>query len=309
MITSLNTKNTLPLRWEDILKNKDINDIFSYDGINNYTSSQLKNNDFDFENIMIDNDYQNEDKEDKNDKKDENNLHRVILSTPFSARSVISYGLMVFAKDTKRWVIVRDKHTTEYILLMKGYYRSTFTKLLLSKLTPEESQNIKMILTSTIDVFTDIYLNDLNLEKSGLLYAIVRMSESRKDILQIIDNLDVSNNTLPWTWPKGRIQNYYFKETDFQCAIREFKEEVEIDLPPSILNSDNYIEEHTSTLTGRKLESRFWIYVIPNELELHKPINHPEVSDRIWVDTETCIKLIPKASNHITLFKKVINST
>lgn len=318
MITS---KNILPSRWEDILKNKSINDIFSHNGINNYTSVSTKINidyDFDSDNIIVNNDniidfdsdniiVNNDHYDDNND--NNNNLHRIIVSAPFNIRTIISYGLMVFAKDTKRWVIVRDKHTIEYVLLMKGYYRSTFTKLLLSKITIEESIIIRKCLTNTIDVFVDIYLNNLKLEKNGLLYAIVRMAESRNNILEILDNINISNNTLSWTWPKGRIQNYYFKETDFECALREFKEEVEIDLPPSILNSDNYIEEHITTLTGRKLESRFWIYVIPKELELHKPVDHSEVCDRIWVDTETCIKLIPKAINHINLFKKVITNT
>jgi hypothetical protein len=293
-------KNILSSRWEDILKNKEINDIFSIDGINNYTNSSAKIN---MDDIAMDNNIM------VNDITLDNDSRRIIVSTPFNIRTVTSYGLMVFAKDTKRWVIVRDKHNAEYILIIKGYYRPTFTKFLLSKITPEESKTIKDCLTSTIDVFIDLYLNKLNLEKNGLLYAIVRMAESRNNILEMINNLDISNNTLPWTWPKGRIQHHVFKETDFECAIREFKEEVEIDLPPSILNSDKYIEENIVTLTGRKLESRFWIYVIPNELELHKPINNPEVCDRIWVDTETCVKLIPKAMNHINLFKKVINST
>ena len=303
-------KNVLPSKWEEILKNKDINNIFSCDGINNYTISPTKINvEYDFDNITTSNITGNDNYNNNANNNDTNNLHRIIISTPFNTRTVISYGLMVFAKDTKRWVIVRDKHTSEYILLIKGYYRSTFTRFLLSKITPEESKIIKNCLSNTIDVFIDLYINHLKLEKNGLLYAIVRMAESKNNILKIIEDLDISCNTLPWTWPKGRIQNYYFKETDFECAIREFKEEVEIDLPPSILNSDNYLEENITTLTGRKLESRFWIYVIPNELELHKPIDNSEVSDRMWADTETCITLIPKAINHIDLFKKVLDNT
>jgi len=307
MITTQNP--CLPSKWEDILKNKDINIIFSNDGINNYTSSVKKDNNDYYINFDNNNNDDNNNHNKDEDEKSNVNVHRVITSTPFNSRSVISYGLMVFAKDTKRWVIVRDKHNSEYILLIKGYYRSTFTKLLLSKLTSEELETIKTILTSTIDVFVNIYLNILNLEKNGLLYAIVRMAESRKDILEMIDDIDVSKNTLPWAWPKGRIQNYYFKETDFQCAIREFTEEVEINLPPPLLTSDNYLEENIIAITGRKLEARFWIYVIPNEIELQKPHDHPEVSDRMWVDTETCFKLIPKSTNHVNIFNKVINST
>jgi hypothetical protein len=288
-------------RWEDILKNKEINEIFSNDGINNYTNQRIDiNYDYNFDEI-IDGNYNSKDNDNL---KDNTNLHRIIISTPFNMRSVISYGLMVFAKDTKRWVIVRDQHTSEYILLVKGYYRPTFTKFLLSKITPEEYQSIKNCLTSAISEFVNLYLNDLRLEKDGLLYAVVRMAESRTIILDMINGLDISNNTLPWNWPKGRIE----KESEFECAIREFTEEVEINLPPPILVSDTYVEETITTVTGRKLESRFWIYVIPNEIELKKPVNHREVSDRMWVDTETCINLIPKTINHIGLFKKVLNN-
>lgn len=297
----IDSKNMFSSRWEDILKNKEINEIFSNDGINNYTNQRVNiNYDYNFDEIIDGND----NSKDNDNLKNNTNSHRIIISTPFNMRSVISYGLMVFAKDTKRWVIVRDQHTSEYILLIKGYYRPTFTKFLLSKITPEEYQSIKNCLTSAISEFVNLYLNDLGLEKDGLLYAVVRMAESRTIILDMINDLDISNNTLPWNWPKGRIE----KESEFECAIREFKEEVEINLPQPILVSDTYVEETITTVTGRKLESRFWIYVIPNEIELKKPVNHREVSDRMWVDTETCINLIPKTINHIGLFKKVLNN-
>ena len=297
----INSKNMFSSRWEDVLKNKEINEIFSNDGINNYTNKQMNiNYDYNFDEIIepVDSININSNANIKHD----DNSHRIIISTPFNMRPVISYGLMVFAKDTQRWVIVRDKHTSEYILLVKGYYRPTFTKFLLSKITPEEYESIKNCLTSVISEFVNLYLNDLGLEKDGLLYAIVRMAESRTIILEMINGLDISNNTLPWNWPKGRIE----KESEFECAIREFNEEVEIVLPPPLLVTDTYVEETITTITGRKLESRFWIYVIPNEIELKKPVNHAEVSDRMWVDTETCINLIPKTINHIGLFKKVL---
>lgn len=297
------TKNCLPSRWEDILKIDDINEIFSHDGINNYTNSSAEINEL-YDYNFIDSNI-NEIKNNQNI----NNTHRVIISTPFIVRPIISYGLMVFANDTKRCVIVRDGHTVEIIILMKGYYRPTFIKYILSKITPDEAMIIKNCLLSGVDKFVDIYLNELKLEKAGLLYAIVRMAESRDVILKLIDELDLSSNTLPWGWPKGRIQSHSFKESEFECAIREFKEEVEINLPPSIMNSDTYIEENITTLTGKKIESRYWIYVIPNEIELSKPTNNLEVCDRRWVDIETCYKLIPKAINHNTLFSKVINST
>jgi hypothetical protein len=214
---------------------------------------------------------------------------------------------MVFAKDTKKWIIVQNMHTTEFILIFKGNHRSTFTKYLLSYITVEESKILHNCLTSPPSVFIDLYLNEYKLEKSGLLYAITRMAESRTDILNFIKKTDFSKNVLPWSWPKGRLQNSYIKETAYECAKREFREEVEVDLPLSIFISDCCLCEQITTVTGRKIESRYWIYVIPNEIKLYPPVNNPEVSNRMWVDTDTCIKLIPHSHDHEMLFHSVEN--
>lgn len=288
--------NIFTLKWEEILKNNKINTIFSHEGINNYTSTE--------KNIMK---YYNADVSQSSTKPPDDYTKRIIIETPFHMTSVISYGLMVFSNDTKKWVIVQGQHTSEYLLIIKGYYRPTFTKLLLLKITQNECEKLKKCLLKNPKTFKDLYLNELKLEKNGLLYAIVRMAESKDYILEIINDLDLSKNTLPWMWPKGRLQNKNNKESLFDCAKREFKEEVEIDLPPSIYNSDSLVNESITTITGRKIESNYWIYVINNEIPLHTPLDNDEVSDRKWVDTETLFKLIPYSIKHRKLFDDVLN--
>lgn len=224
-----------------------------------------------------------------------NNLNfrrRLILDTPFSTRSTISYGLIVYAKDTKRWAIIQRKHSVEFLLFIRGLYRLTYLPLLLSCITKDEAAIIERCLKGGPKVFEHIYLKELELYSKDLEYALIRMAESRIVVSNILIKLDLSENKLKWTWPKGRLHISADRETPFDCAKREFMEEVEITLPPPLYISDTYVSENVKTITGRNIESRYWIYIIPNEISMNPPNSHPEVANRIWSDTETCKKLI-----------------
>ena len=226
---------------------------------------------------------------------------RLVLDTPFSARSIISYGLIVYAKDTQRWAIVQRKHSVEFLLIMRGIYRVTHLPFLISCITAEEANIIKRCIDGGPSIFTEIFLGELDLFEGGLKYALIRMSDSRNTISNLLSKIDLSENKLKWTWPKGRLQVSSGRETPFACAKREFSEEVELLLPPPSFISDTYVSEIVRTITCRTIESRYWIYVIPHEVPMSPPSDHPEVSDRQWVSTDTCLTLI----EHDSLFSQV----
>jgi len=232
------------------------------------------------------------------------NRHRLILDTPFSMKSTISYGLIVYAQDTKRWAIIQRKHSVEFLLFIRGSYRLTYLPLLLSFITEPEASIILECIKGGPDVFTNIYLNDLKLCSDGLEYALIRFAESRKIVPKLLSKLNLSKNTLRWTWPKGRLLISSARETPFDCAKREFTEEVEITLPPPLFISDTYLSENIKTITGRNIESRYWIYIISNEIPMTSPQSNPEVANRIWADTETCRSMINPYNN---LFEEIIN--
>lgn len=228
--------------------------------------------------------------------------YRLILHTPFVTKSTISYGLIVYAKNTKRWMIVQRKHSVEFLLLIRGCYRLTHLPLLLSCITQNEADLLSRCMG--LDTFVKVYTDYLGLDKEGLNYAIIRMMEVRDLIMNLLSKLDLRQNELKWTWPKGRMIYTSVsgeKETPFLCAKREFTEEVEITLPDPLFVSDTYISEQIHTITGRIIESRYWIYIINDEIPMPELHNHPEVSDRKWVDYDTCLKLI----NHSNLFKEI----
>lgn len=229
--------------------------------------------------------------------------NRIVLDTPFSTKSTISYGLIVYAKDTKKWALIQRKHSVEFLLLMRGLYRLTYLPLLLSSITSKESSIIQDCINNGKDTFVYYFNDELELNPKELPYALTRFSESYNIISSLLRKINISDNKLKWTWPKGRLLITNQKETPFTCAKREFTEEVEIILPPPLFVSDTYVTETIRTVTGRIIESRYWIYVIPNEIPIFPPNNHPEVSNRMWVDTETCYELI----EHNALFDKVSN--
>lgn len=71
---------------------------------------------------------------------------RYIISSNCSTHSVVSYGLSVYAYKTKRWLVVQRKHSAEFLLFMKGYYRPSMLWNLFSETTGEEKDIVRKYL-------------------------------------------------------------------------------------------------------------------------------------------------------------------
>ena len=219
---------------------------------------------------------------------------RLIIESPCTVKNVISYGLIVYALKTERCVIVQRRHSVEFLLFMNGLYRATYLHYLLSFITENEKNVILECLRQNKEFFSKIYL-ELNLEEKDLEYSYFRMLESKTEVLGIFNNVNLSKNTLKWSWPKGRI-SHNIKETQVECAKREFLEEVEVELPDTINKLKLVITESMRTLSGINIESRFILYVIKDEFKMVSPLNNSEVSNRDWVDLKTCEILLKKQS-------------
>lgn len=222
-------------------------------------------------------------------------MRRVVVESPFSPKKIVSFGLIVRAEDTGRWLIVQRRDSSEFITLLSGSYRETFLHILLSMITREEGEELKKCRDLT-------YFDRTYSEKVGvdLEYARKRMEEEIEEIVSHLERMDLSSNTLEWTWPKGRPVP---SESPFQCAYREFVEETGIELPPPTYTSRDLIRQNLFTSTGKNLESRYMIYFIEREIPLTEPIDNLEVGDRRWCSDEEVSALI----NHRDLFDYVLS--
>lgn len=221
---------------------------------------------------------------------DETPRRLVLDARSFSSSTTISYGLIVYAKNTGRWAILQRKHSIEFVLLMRGLYRPSYIPTLVSSITHEES---KILLRSLRDhnYYKQVY-NDIVEHSEDFHYASMRLQECRLILQQIISRCDFTGNTLDWTWPKGRLHISQNQETPYQCALREFEEEIEIDLPEPLYVSRNYVSQESKTISGRNIVTRCWIYVIPQEIPMPKIKHHSEVTNRMWASSDTCYQLL-----------------
>jgi len=242
--------------------------------------------------------------------------NRLIISTPFFTKSTISYGLIVYAKNSKKWVLVQRKHSVEFLLFIKGLYRISYLPILIHCITINELEIINNCINDK-EYFKHLYIDILQLDIIGFDYSCLRIKENREILHKLLSSIKINDNILSWNWPKGRL---YFKqpeemlgnsygntnqssefniqdissniETPLECAKREFLEEVEITLPPPLYITDNYISNIIRTINCRNIESRFWIYIINDEIPISTPNNNPEVIARDWFDTDTTQKLL-----------------
>jgi ADP-ribose pyrophosphatase YjhB (NUDIX family) len=226
--------------------------------------------------------------------------NRVIIDTPFYQKKIISYALIVYAINTNRCIIVQRKHSVEFLIIICGSYRKSYLPLLLKCITQQELNILNVMLTLTQEQFNN-YLIDIGLDMTDLTYAYTRFVDSHMIIQHYIKHYK-NNVLLNWTWPKGRL-NVEDNETGYDCALREFKEEVEIDLPAALYISSNHINcDLIKTINNKLIETRCWLYIIADEIKLPPLVNHKEVSQRQWIDLDMALQL----TNHVSIYNELM---
>jgi ADP-ribose pyrophosphatase YjhB (NUDIX family) len=202
----------------------------------------------------------------------------------FPSRPVVSYGLMVCARDTHRWLLVQRRHSAEILLILKGAYRLSMLPNLLFGITPEEAELLRSCLSGGPGRLKEVYTN-IMLDMDDFGYSLTRMAECRNVLTELLNNMTFTSR-LSWGWPKGRLQHFPEKETPFECAVREFSEEVEVPLPPPVKVSDIPFIEKISTSSGKNIESRCWVYCVNCEFPLSDCDGNEETRASAWFSPE-----------------------
>lgn len=206
----------------------------------------------------------------------------MVVRSPFSTRTMISYGIIAFAADTKRWFVVRRKHSAEFMMILRGSYRPAHLFHLLTGVTREEITLLEKYIhgeKTYKEIFSLVFPAQSNVD-----YGQLRFNESLTLIKTILNGVRETASPLEWVWPKGRPQS---GEDSFTCALREFDEEAGVDLSSATYVSPRPLTETLCTTMGRVFESRCWLYVLPYEIE-PKPLEEDniEISDRRWFTEE-----------------------
>ena len=196
---------------------------------------------------------------------------------------VLSCGNLIFRKDTEepKVLMIQRKDSLCYIEFIRGKYdvfNIDYIQILIDKFTLDEKRSV--INQSFDELWSTLWMIDINtIQKNSDYYKgyekFKRLSEGfhfkKKDIFinlqYFIDNSKTNYMMTEWEFPKGR-RNH--RESDLECAIREFQEETNY-------NSDDYcliknINPFNEEFVGENYVRYKYIYYIGYLTNLEKEI-------------------------------------
>ena len=207
--------------------------------------------------------------------------HRLLFYNPHRRRHIISYGVIAYARDTDRFLIVRRRFSPHYLLFLAGTYRVANLPLYFHNMTAEELRLVRRMLYDNID-FTEMVRMILPVE--NVEYATLRFRRSQNVISKLLNHVQhttASNPEPEWLFPKGRSER---GEAGEYAARREFVEETGIQLAP---NDITLVDEDPITTTHLAdndfiYETQYFVAVFGEELYLPKIFSNFEISARAW---------------------------
>lgn len=226
----------------------------------------------------------------------ENRALRRIISSPFENFKITSYGIILYSIKSKKWIMVRRKESVEYMLFMRGKYEKSDIFTLVKGFTYEEVIKTKNMIDDP----------KLFISESKRVYKKFKISSyntflNSKDIIaKVINKLQnnrYSFHDLCWEWPKGMVEK---DENGYECAIREFEEEVGIKLNQDSISSIMQLKPQYHNYPNTTIEIIFWFITIDTDFEIKPPSkNDIEVSDRRWMTDDEVIDVLTNKRSSI----------
>lgn len=205
---------------------------------------------------------------------------RLLLSTNFTQRSIVSYGFMLYARDTGRWLLVQRRHSVEFILVLRGNYCYSHLPIIARYLTREEIADLLSLLSAGATEYAR-FIAHMGIEPEAAKHGYSQLQNYSDALATLLRNVKPRDSPL-WTWPKGRCD---WNETPFEGAMREFEEEVGVSFPFCSYISTSCYSHSFRSLQGTEIVTRCWVCAVSAEFPLPLPKNHPEVNASRWVAT------------------------
>lgn len=221
---------------------------------------------------------------------------------------ITSIGIVVFriSKDNNyEYLMIRRKDTLGYIDFMRGKY-SVYNKEYIMNMLKQMTKEEKEVLNSNdfnaawsriwgINSISNQYKSEESISRDK--FQLLNNGIFNKNIFYTLQTMIEESNNYDsweepeWGFPKGRRN---FQEKDFDCAIREFKEETGYN-PNSLKNIKN-IYPFEEIFTGSNYKSykhKYYLAFLDYETSLNtKSFDSTEVSKMEWKTFEDCIKSI-----------------
>lgn len=216
----------------------------------------------------------------------------------FNFENINNITKLNFFKDKIKFLLIRRKHTLNYIEFIRGRYELNDNNKLVKMfklMTPHEINTIKnndfTILWNNLWKKTSSYkIYQKEFKKSKNKFNNLKKLGLLNDLLEI----EPLYNCPEWGLPKGRRNNF---EKNLDCAIREFSEETNLTKDDyTILNNLYSVQENYIGTNGVNYKHIYYISIAQQdkEVEINEAnINQNyEIGDIGWFTWDESINMI-----------------
>lgn len=213
---------------------------------------------------------------------------------------VVSFGIILFYIDPNNsiwYLLAQRRDTIEYTDFMRGRYTKQTLEHCMSLMSREERQRI---INYTFDeLWDDLWVNHDNKFYRDIKSKAIVKYNAIKPMLETLLNSTFSGIKEPgWGFPKGRRN---IRETELQCAVREFKEETKMSINhENILNMEPTTEVFKGT-NNKMYSTVYYIAQVDHKIPVRKmPLNgirketvSEEISNLVWSTLQDSVDYLP----------------
>ncbi len=231
---------------------------------------------------------------------------RIIVKSPFQKRINVSYGIIAYAWDTRRWLMVQHKHTLPFINILQGSYRNSELPFFLQGVTVKELELLREMSLNSFNFNTVFFRIFSKLSVEDEIYAKERFFANGPLFLRYISSEGQPTNP-GWMFPKGF--THTIRENPVDCALRNFKEETGLDITrqeKSFFGRDPFCETNVSESNGigsfqQRYETRCWLVIFMKEKHISLK---PQHGKKLWLTEKESIELLDTQKQRILLEAK-----
>lgn len=231
---------------------------------------------------------------------------RCIVETPFKTIMPKTYGVMLFSKDSRKWLMIRRKHTFQYTNILRSRCRISEIPGNIKCLTEDEICNLEKMIEETRDsrpdiihpsyesLIIDVFHQRIKGMSSSWTFIYHSLPLIDRCIRAIRSDSEYKYPQLAYLWAKGFQNND--SEKPIVSAIRELVEESGLFSLPDDTVILPWTVEYCISRPHTQHVTQCWVCVVSTEIDLPKVDDkNIEVSDRTWMSTEECLScLLPE---------------
>jgi 8-oxo-dGTP pyrophosphatase MutT (NUDIX family) len=224
---------------------------------------------------------------------------------------LLNYPNLPTDPEKVKLLMVRRKHSMAYTEFIRGKYDITdkeYIKKLISNMTVGEHM---MLCNAT---FSELWTSHWGIGRDhhSHEYDVSNKKFEDLDISKLINEVGTGYSESEWGFPKGRRLH---RESDIDCAIREFSEETNIPRNSYIICNNLILSEEFTGTNGIKYKHTYYIALLRSSVDLLQFMTDEqkkEVSAIAWKSITQCKEYTRshyvQRDNMLNSLKRLINT-